>query len=174
MGRRAMKHGKKVLALLCALLCILLLAGCGEQKEDRAVDMVQLREAMLAADQGLPEMSIVDGSSKSAKTQFAYLSSMEYGKVDSFFMAYASNGSQHADEIAVIAVKKSSDLDEAEKSLKNHLEKRRALYEQYDPSQLNRIDGAQIFTKGSYAVLILCDKQDAVKTAFQKVLKDQK
>lgn len=170
-----MKNWKKALLVLCALTCVLtLLAGCGEQTADKTVDMSQLREAMLAADKGLPEMSTVDGDTKSAKTQFAYLSTLDYGKVDDFFMAYAANGNQHADEIAVIAVKNASDVDAAEKSLKSHLEKRRALYEQYDPSQLNRIDGAQIFTKGRYAVLILCDKQDAVKTAFQKTLKEQK
>jgi hypothetical protein len=171
-----MKACRKILPVLLALTCILtLLAGCGDSgTADRTVDMAQLREAMLAADKGLPDMSTVDGDTKSAKTQFAYLSTMDYSKVDDFFMAYASNGNQHADEIAVIAVKKNADVETAEKSLKNHLEKRRALYEQYDPSQLDRIDGAQVFIKGRYAVLILCDKQEAVKTAFQKALKEQK
>lgn len=169
-----MKHWKRALSLLCALTCVLtLLAGCGEAAEDKTMDMSQLRETMLAADKGLPDMSTVDGDTKSAKTQFAYLSAMDYSKVEDFFMAYASNGNQHADEIAVIAVKKNADAEAAEKSLKNHLEKRRALYEQYDPSQLTRIDAAQIFVKGRYAVLILCNKQDSVKKAFLKALKAQ-
>lgn len=170
-----MNRCKRGWLLLCVLACALTLAGCGRGvAADKTVEMSQLSQTMLAADKGLPEMSMVDGDTKSAKTQFAYLSTMDYSKVDDFFMAYASNGNQHADEIAVIAVKQVSDVKEAEKSLKSHLQKRRALYEQYDPSQLTRIDGAQVFTKGRYAVLILCDKQDAVKSAFQKALKVQK
>lgn len=170
-----MNHCKKWILLLCAMACVLTaLAGCGTSSAaGKTVDMSKLQKAMLAVDKGLPEMSSVDGSAKSAKTQFAYLSTMDYGKVDNFFMAYAANGNQHADEIAVIAVKDVSDVKTAEKSLRGHMEKRRALYEQYDPSQLPRIDGAQVFTSGRYAVLILADKQDAVKAAFQKFLKEQ-
>lgn len=170
-----MKRYKRWMLLLCAVTCVLTaLAGCGANSAaDKTADMDGLREAMLAADKGLPEMSAADGSDKSAKTQFAYLSTLDYGKVDNFFMAYAADGNQHADEIAVIAVKDAADVKAAERSLKEHMERRRALYEQYDPSQLPRIDGAQIFTSGRYAVLILSDKQDAVKTAFQKFLKGQ-
>lgn len=171
-----MKRYKRWMLLLCAVACVLTaLTGCGTNgAADKTVDMGELRRAMLAADKGLPEMSEADGSAKSAKTLFAYLSTLDYGKVDNFFMTYAADGNQHADEIAVIAVKDISNVKTAEKSLKEHMRKRRALYEQYDPSQLPRIDGAQVFTSGRYAVLILADKQDAVKTAFQKFLKEQK
>lgn len=170
-GGEQMKRCTKIMLLICALLGVLIVtAGCGNGGTVDKIEMNRIREAMLSAGKGLPEMSVVDDSSESAKTQFAYLSTMDYHKVDQFFLAYASDGNQHADEIAVIAVKQAGDVKAAEKSLNRHMQKRRALYEQYNPSQLTRIDNAQIFTKGRCAVLILCGKQAGVKAAFEKAL----
>lgn len=166
-----MNRYKRIAFLISALLGVLILTtGCGNGGTVDKIEMDRIREAMMSAGKGLPEMSVADDSGKSAKTQFAYLSTMDYQKVDRFFLAYATDGNQHADEIAVIAVKQADDVKAAEKSLNQHIQKRRALYEQYNPSQLTRIDSAQVFTKGRCAVLILCDKQAAVKAAFQKAL----
>ena len=89
---------------------------------------------------------------------------MDYGKVDKFFVSYSNEGS--ADEIAVIALKNASDAQEAEKSLKKHVQERINVFSQYAPDQVKKAEKAITFKDGKYAVLIICDKQDEVKKAF--------
>jgi uncharacterized protein YrzB (UPF0473 family) len=158
---------KKLCSLL--LLCLLsavLLTGCGgeEATPASAVDMDTLQQAMLDAAPSLPEMLTLTDQDGSAD-QFSYLSALDYDKVDAFFLAYAASG-QQADEIAVIAVKDTDDLAEAEASLKEHQANRLKLYQQYGPDQASRVEQGLVFTKGNCAVLIICDEAQAVKDAF--------
>ena len=100
--------------------------------------------------------------------QFAYISDLDYDKVDSFFLSYAKEGT--ADEIAVVAVKDVNDIDEAKQSLETHRQNRRKLLDQYEPEEVKRIDDGLVFAKNQYAVLIICDDASAVKAAFEKAI----
>nr|MCR5784526.1 DUF4358 domain-containing protein [Eubacterium sp.] len=128
------------------------------------VSMYDLSKAMLAADETLPDMTTVSSNDEDAENLFGYLSDLEYDKVDSFFLSYSSEGL--ADEIAVIAVKDAADVEEAKKTLDAQVENRLNTYTQYDPSQVDRVENAVVFTTGRYAVLIICDGDEAVKDAF--------
>lgn len=155
-------------ALMCLLAAVLVLcAGCGGSP---TVSMFDLRTAMLAADPSLPEMTSVSHADEHAAELFAYLSELDYGKVDAFFLSYSSVGK--ADEIAVVAVKDPADVTAAKDTLLRHRDKRIALYRQYDPKQEVRAKGALIFTQERYAVLIICDRPTAVKAAFTTFLKE--
>jgi len=156
---------KRCFAALTAAL-LLLLCACGGRST--AVSMEDLRERMLAAAPSLPEMKSVDDSADNAEELFAYLSDMDYGKVEHFFLSYSAKGL--ADEIAVIAVKNAADAAAAQASLQSHLEGRKLLYEQYQPDQLQRTESAEIFVKDQYAVLIVCDEVQAVKDAFRQAV----
>jgi len=128
--------------------------------------MYDLQMAMLAADSTLPKMSSVNGSTENAEKLFSYLSDFPYEKVEDFFLAYSSEGK--ADEVAVIALKNAADAAEAKQTLKKHTENRIKLYQQYEPSQVERVQKALIFTSGKYVGLIICNNSPAVKATFDK------
>ena len=113
---------KKIISVMLALV-VLLQCGCGGTKTSDTVSMYDLRQTMEAADKSLPEMLNASSADENAADQFAYISDLDYGKVDSFFLSYAKEGT--ADEIAVVAVKDENDIDEAKQSLETHSMSRR-------------------------------------------------
>ena len=159
----------KKCSLLIVVLCILLgCMGC-KQEDVPAVSMYDLSREMLAADDTLPEMSYVSSSDENASELFGYLSDFDYTLVDSYFLSYSSKGL--ADEIAVIALKNAADADAAKKTIDAHVQRRVAMYKQYDPSQTSRAEGAMVFASDRYVVLIISEKQNEVKIAFDVFIK---
>ena len=97
---------KRFILIILSVLLAASLVSCGGEgtsPDAPTVSMYDLRTAMLAADPSLPEMLSVSSADESAEDNFLYLSELEYEKVDSYFLAYAKDGSAY--EIAVIAVK---------------------------------------------------------------------
>lgn len=158
---------KKIISVMLALV-VLLQCGCGGTKTSDTVSMYDLRQTMEAADKSLPEMLNASSADENATDQFAYISDLDYDKVDSFFLSYAKEGT--ADEIAVVAVKDVNDIDEVKQSLETHRQNRRKLLDQYEPEEVKRIDDGLVFAKDQYAVLIICDDASAVKAAFEKAI----
>ena len=158
---------KKIISVMLALV-VLLQCGCGGTKTSDTVSMYDLRQTMEAADTSLPEMLNASSADENAADQFAYISDLDYDKVDSFFLSYAKEGT--ADEIAVVAVKDVNDIDEAKQSLETHRQNRRKLLDQYEPEEVKRIDDGLVFAKDQYAVLIICDDASDVKAAFEKAI----
>ena len=158
---------KKIISVMLALV-VLLQCGCGGTKASDTVSMYDLRQTMEAADTSLPEMLNASSTDENAADQFAYISDLDYDKVDCFFLSYAKEGT--ADEIAVVAVKDANDVDEAKKSLEAHRQSRRKLLDQYEPEEVKRIDDGLVFAKNQYAVLIICDNASSVKAAFEKAI----
>lgn len=156
---------KKFLSKLLVIIA-LLTCGCGSEPAADTVSMYDLRVAMEEADESLPSMLNASNVEEDAKSNFKYISDLDYDKVESYFVSYSEDGL--ADEIAVIAVKDAADAREAKESLAAHREERHKLLEQYEPEQVKRIDDGLIFTSGRYAVLIICDNAGAVKAAFEK------
>ena len=161
---------KGILAALAACL-ILTLCSCGggdDSGSAAAIDMVQLQQTMLAADPGLTEMTSLTGAAADGETLFAYVSDLPYSKVENFLLSYSSSGK--ADEVAVIAVKERKDVEEAARTLREHVTQRLNLFRQYGPDQAARVEKAQVFTKDNCAVLIIADQAQAVKTAFDQAV----
>ena len=149
------------------ILAITLLAivgvGCQSSKKEE-ISIYDLQKNMLAADDSLPEMLTVNSSASEAADNFSYLSDIDYEKVDAYFLAYSAEGK--ADEIAVIRLKEDKDVGEAKTSLEKHAQGRVSLYKTYDPSQVERAEDAMVFTSGRYAVLIISDQKEDVRSAF--------
>lgn len=155
--------------LLSALLLTFVLSGCsGSQATGAVVSMTELQKVMLAADSSVPEMISVTSDADDAAKLFSYLSDFPYDKVESFLLSYSATGK--ADEIAVIATKSSEDAADAAKTLRTHLDNRIKLFQQYGKEEVSRAEKGLIFTQDQYAVLIICNNSDAVKTAFTQHL----
>ena len=164
---------KKLFCLLLAAL--LLLAGCAkpedvtepetETPQAPMVSLYELRKSMLAAQPDLPEITAVSSSDENAGELFAYLSDLDYEKVEGYFLAYASDG-KTANEFAVVCLKDPADLPALTTTLKAHVQGRVSLYRTYAPELVEQASAAEIVTEGRYAALIMCEDRAAVKAAF--------
>ena len=165
---------KKIICILMLVLS-LGLAACGKDdsgKELKTVDMSLLCDAMLAADSTLPEMITVSDSNEDGASLFQYITeSFDYSKVEHYFLSYSAEGK--ADEIVVIAVKDTADIDEAVEALNAHKKHRISMFEQYDPDNVTRVQNGIIFKNSQYAVLIITDNAEDVKAAFEKEITKQ-
>ena len=165
-------------ALIFVAISVILLAVClcacsGGEKGKEKVSMYELNKALSAATEKFKDMTYASSEDPNPEEIFENISSMDYSKVESFFINYATNGTGNADEIAVIQVKKSDDLTEARKELEAHVSKRIALYSTYDKSQLKKLEAARIETEGNCAALIVCDDADKLSNAFHNFFKEK-
>ena len=160
----------RLLPLFLAGLTALTLCSCSGESTPVAetADMEDLQKILLEADPSLPEMLSITGQVKDAEALFPYLSDLSYDKVTDFLLSYSSSGT--SDEIAVIAVTDPADVEEAADTLRAHRDQRLALFKQYSPSEAERVAKALVFTWGQYAVLLICDGNADVQTAFEDFL----
>ena len=148
-------------ALLLALA--LSLAGCGGHG---GADPIALGERLASMAEGLPDMTAVtSGGEATGAELFPYLSDMDYGLVEGFYLSYATAGS--AEEIALIRVKDASDLAEARASLERHLENRRNTFRTYDPEGEALLARARVLTTDDSAVVLVCENADELAAALR-------
>lgn len=158
---------KRLACAVCALALALSLGACGGEKSD--ISMYELQKAMLAADEGLPEMLTSGSWEENGEKTFPYLSDLDYNKVQDYFLAYAADGMAY--EVAVIRLRDKADVSDAEESLREHLESRVRLYRNYEPEQVKRAESALIKAEGSFVLLIMCDEPESVENAFREFIK---
>ena len=161
---------KKRITLIIFLLAAagsLLAVGCGSNNKSskNQTSVVTFEKDILAADSSLPDMTTVDSDSEEADSLFAYLSDVDYSKIHSYFLSYSSDGL--ADEVAVIRVKDTSDVDEVKESVEDHIRGRVNFYKSYDVTQVDRAEDALIFTNGNDVVLIVSDNPKDIKSAYK-------
>lgn len=171
---------KRACSLLAAALSAVMFCACSDETDDssekdesknsasivlaESIDLDELRESMLGADETLPAMSLASGKDENAAELFAYLADYDYENVKDYFFSYASEGT--AEEVAVIELLDADDAQDCAKAVKDHVEERIILFETYDPTQVPRCEEAVVFYNDAYVVLIICDNDDAVKDAF--------
>ncbi|MBD5118384.1 MAG: DUF4358 domain-containing protein [Clostridiales bacterium] len=168
-----MKYLKKAVCLLLAALTLAACFGCGSggnDQDERPIDMAALRQAMLDVDTTLPEMVVKSSEDEDAKDNFFFLSSIDYGKVEEYFYAFAEAGT--AEEIAVVKLKSKSDAAAMMDSLHDHVKSRQGTFEEYDPEQVPLTEGAVITREGRYVVLIVSKKNGLVQNTFQSFFQE--
>ena len=160
---------KKALCLITAMLLLCAaLAGCGSdgsKADEKQIDTAALTEEMQAA-AAWPQMLSVGSGDSSAERGFSAISTLAYDKIEAFSLLYAADGTAY--ELALIRLKDPSDMPALEQSLKTHIEKRTEQYRYYKPEQVSRAESAAVAVHGSYAALIMCDGNAAVKAVFDK------
>lgn len=168
-----MKHLKKAFCLLLTALTLAACFGCGaggDDQDERPIDMAALCQAMLDVDTTLPEMVVKSSGDEDAKDNFFFLSSLDYGKVDEYFYAFAEAGT--AEEIAVVKLKNKSDAAAMMDSLHDHVKSRQGTFEEYDPEQVPLTEAAVVTREGRYVVLIVSKKNGLVQNTFQSFFKE--
>ena len=163
-----MKRIKKAACFILAALTLAALAGCGGGTDSGEPDLdpAVMGQAMLDVDTTLPEMVSRSSADADARDNFFFLSSLDYGKVEAYFYAYADAGT--AEEIAVVKLKDKSDAAVMMDSLHSHVESRQGTFEEYDPEQVPLTESAVITREGRYVVLIVSRKNGLVQNEFQK------
>ena len=153
--------------LLTAKLTMAAACGSTDAKDtpDPAVSITQLQETMLSADTTLPEMTKTSSEDEQAELNFTYLSDLSYDLVDSYFYAYATEGT--AEEIAVIRLKDKSDASSMMQALHEHVKNRKGTFQEYDPAQVSMTEKAVVTREGNYVALIISSKNGLVQKAFE-------
>ena len=155
---------KRVILIITAICVLLAFTACSAQPASD-IDVIGTGKAMVDADENIPAMKSVSSESDDAAGLFASLSDMDYGKVASYYLAYAADGTAY--EIAIVALKDTADVKECEKSLQAHIESRIKLYKAYTPEEVPRAEKAEIVTRDNCVALIMSDNNPAVKAVFK-------
>lgn len=158
---------KRLVCFICAALCALSLCACGN--DSTQVSMYDLQKAMLQADKSLPEMMVTGSWEENAEKAFSYISDLEYNKVSGYFLAYAADGMAY--EIAVVQLKDQNDIVDLGVSLSKHVDSRVQMYKTYEPDQVERAQSTAIKTIGNCVLLMMCNEQQNVETAFKEFIK---
>ena len=162
---------KAIAVCLCGAL-LSFTAGCGGEKEPvdvqdaQAVDMDELREAMLAADTTLPEMKLSTSEDEKGELNFTVFSDFDYKltALTQGLAAYAAEGGPQ--EIAVVELKEDGDAAALMNTLQDHLELRRGALGEYAPDQLAMVEHAVIKQYGRYVAMIIAEKSGLVQQAL--------
>lgn len=157
----------KPVSLLIVIISLLLVSCSSANAE--MVSMYDLQKAMIESDTSLPEMLTANYSDADAETNFSYLSSIDYDKVEGYFLAYASDGTAY--EIAVICLKSEADIPLCKASLEAHRDERVRVYQNYKPTEASKAKNADIVSSGRYVALIMSDNIETVKNCFTEFVK---
>ncbi len=163
-----MKLIKKIIPAV--LVFAALLCGCGSNggSAESKVDLKAVFEAACAADTTLPEMTTVSSDADDAELNFTLLCDFEYDRVDSYYYAYATDGS--APEVAVVRVKESGDAAALMSKIKNHVADRRGAMESYSPEQVEAVDKYVLVREGDAILYAIGEKNGLAAEAFKKAL----
>ena len=157
---------KKILAILLAGVMTFGLCACGDKSV--TADASAVGETLLAADTTLPEMSVVTSADEGAKLNFTMLCDADYSLVDSYYYAYASDGT--APEIAVVTTKKESDNAKVMEAIVSHVETRRGTMEEYTPDQVEMVTNYTLVRRGRVICYIVSEKRGLCETAFTEYM----
>lgn len=147
---------KKIFA--AAALAGLLLTGCGGKsagKEPAAQTVVQAVAE---------EVPFVDSMSYVDDAQFYNLYRIDEAKVADKSMYVGTLAS--AEEITVIRVKDTADVQAAKDAIADRLEDKKLAFKDYLPAEMTKIQGAQIYTHGAYVMLVVADDTSKAESAF--------
>lgn len=165
---------KKIVSIILLVTSIAtVLASCEKSKMSQAVSMYDLSKAMTAASNRLSDMAYASSSDSNPNEVISNVAQVDYEQIDSFFISYAENGAESADEIVVIAAKNEDYVQTVRAQLQKHLDYRTSLYKTYGANQLQKLEKAKLFTSGIYTVLIVADDADSISRAFDNFIDEK-
>ena len=157
---------KKLIALFLTGVMALSLCACGDKSV--TADAVTVGEKLASADTSLPDMSVVTSTDENAELNFTTLCDADYKYVDSYYYAYASDGT--APEIAVVTTKKESDNAKVMEAIVSHIETRRGTMAEYSPDQVELVENYTLVRRGRVIVYIVSEKRGLAEQAFTEYM----
>lgn len=154
---------------MLAAVCVMALAGCqsgpgsaGEPaKEPSAEEVV----TAVADALDLPE----SGMTMLETDKIFDLYSLDREKTADA-AAYIDGSRSTACEVTVIKVKDAADVQMAQKAADVRIEDQTFSYQNYNPEQMVKIEGAVVYTKGNYVILVMADDTSKVKETFEALV----
>ena len=175
---------KKRKIVACAMVAMLLLAGCGKQEQMVVVDEVV--PAKVASVQATPiveeEKSIADIYAEIQNDVTLY-SPMEFD--DEFLMNYygidaslleeyvfsMSEDATSAETIVVMKAKQQEDVEMLSELMQVVVEEKKNEMENYLPEQFAIVEKAEVETKGCYLWLVISENEQSIKKMIEDGLK---
>ena len=157
---------KRIFSLLLVLTMAVSVTGCGDKSV--TADAVAVGEAVSGADTSLPDMTVTTSADDNAEVNFTTLCDADYDLVDSFYYAYASDGT--APEIAVVTTKKESDNAKVMEAIVDHVENRRGTMAEYSPDEVELVSNYTLVRRGRVICYIVSEKRGLSETAFTEYM----
>lgn len=168
---------KKITALIMAVLMMLSLCACGG-KDDSGDKAAKVKKGDITAKQlveatlqqtGFDKADLIYSmEDENFSARFEYFYGIDVSLVSDATIACSS--SSQADEISILKAAKGTDINELTAALENRCVIQKASYELYSPESVDMLNNALIFTVDKYAVLIVSDRNDELKSALEAII----
>ena len=157
-------------AIVFTLTAVLLLAltACGNQND--SVKCVKAVETALEKVKSADIDTTVNYDEDAYGENFERLYNFSKEQVDDGVIAYASSGGS-ADEISVVHVADSSDVNGIKKYMEARLEKRLQEFQNYKPEEVSKIENGKVVVQQQYVILVISNKADDIINAMREVLR---
>ncbi len=153
---------KKLAAILLAGVMAISVCACGEKS--LTADANTVGTLLMEADTSLPEMSVVTSQDDNAELNFTTLCDADYKLVDSYYYAYAADGT--APEIAIVTTKKETDNAKVMEAIVSHVETRLGTMAEYSPDQVEMVQNYTLVRRGRVICYIVSAKRGLSESAF--------
>ncbi len=169
---RGVIHG-----LLCFVLAASCFGGCGTKEEKVSYGEVSAYEIAYSAfltqeDFADGEYDVLDDDDDSGRQLFGTLYSVsDYMESVSDCHAFVS-ATNLADEVAVVVATEET-VERIAEGFEQRLEERIAMFEGYEPAEVDKLQNGQILTYGKYVVYLVCEDMKGAKTAVEEVVKEE-
>ncbi|MCR4869563.1 protein of unknown function [Lachnospiraceae bacterium C10] len=157
-----------------SLLLVLSLAATaftGCSGKSKSVDAIRVGKAMQKEATTFPELKVITSKDKDADLNFTALCNYDYDRVESYYYAYAKDGS--ASEIAVISLKDASDASSLMSSLKDHVKTRQGTMQEYSPEQVDMVEAYLLKHQKNAVTLVIGPQNGIVEKVFEKEVKGE-
>ncbi len=157
----------KIKNLLCAVLTpVMLFTACSGEGGEAAADVnpADVVSAVLA------EVPISSSVEKGTEDVGSYYSGMDTAELDSAAFSLCGSGAL-PDEIGVFKFKSSDAAKTAEEALQSKLDSRKESFATYTPDEMYKLETAEIYSKGNYAVYIALSDNGRAKEIVDEKLK---
>ena len=161
MGRSVRKALRRIAAAAGAVIMLAAMAGCGGAGAD--VNAQELADALKSGITYKDDLSAID-----LDTAKMFYSFGDTNVTEAVF--YESSGAT-AEEIAVIKCGSEADAGKAEDVLRNRVSEQIESYKDYVPAELEKLNAAVVYRKGSCAVLSVSDESDKAREIISSFVK---
>lgn len=167
-----MKRIVKPAVVLCICIVMLVMTACtkksGNGGDSSDVDVKSLVSAMVEESKDFPKNESLYKGDNDDEKWFEYLCEFDYNKVEDFGIKYSMETT--ADEIFVIKLKSSGDVEDMKKALTGRVESRKTQFATYAADEVDKIEHHKIIAeKDVVALIISSDTSGPVKVFQDKV-----